>query len=581
MAHSLSLITTFLLLLAAALGGGAIAVRLKFPSIVGYIAGGILVGNTLSRGFDHQLIALIAEAGVTLLLFTLGVEFSFHRLKRILHAISWPAIAQMVITLLVVLLCLIALKISFIPALFLSSAAALSSTAIVVKILSERGELDSVPGELATGWLVIQDLAVVPILILLTAVAGVTAGEGSVISVMGTMLLAMVKAGILITVILYLGSRGVPALLATVAGYRNREFFLLTTIGIVFFVGLLTYAVGLSVSLGAFLAGLLVAETSQNHAVFAEIRPLRDLFAVVFFVSLGMSLPVSALVSSLPAMMVMTLAVIIVKGGSIYTLLRFLGYHRKTAFLVGVYLTQVSEFGFVIAGTGMTIGALSESQSSLLVAVTFITILLSSPMISRGHQFYYFVHNFTKRFPSFFRTRVDEQNAGDSTSDGGKEGYPIRDHVVVCGYGRVGRYIGRALQMSGIPFLVVDYNQHTLAGLRSAGIQTVYGDPADKDVLDYAQIDYAKSLVIAIPDRHTQEMVIGNALSLNRRIKIICRTHHEEDQRHLKSLGVQTLVQPEFEAALTIVTKLLTDFNIPDEEIAGKMSRLKIEHGIG
>ena len=577
MSHSLSLITTFLLLLSAALGGGAIAVRLKLPSIVGYIAGGILVGNIFSGGFDHRLLSMIAEAGVTLLLFTLGVEFSFHRLKRILHAISWPAIAQMVITLLVVLLSLIALKISFIPALFLSSAAALSSTAIVVKLLSERGELDSVPGELATGWLVIQDLAVVPILILLSAVSGASGHEGTVMAVMGAVLLAMIKAGILVTVVLYLGSRGVPALLNTVAGFRNREFFLLTTIGIVFFVGLLTYAVGLSVSLGAFIAGLLVAETSQNHAVFAEIRPLRDLFAVVFFVSLGMALPVSALLSSLPAILVMTLAVVVIKGGSIYTLLRFLGYHRKTAFLVGIYLTQVSEFGFVIAGTGVSLGALNESQSSLLVAVTFITILISSPMISRGHEVYYFVRSLTRRFPKLFRDKTEEAALGGNADNG----YPIRDHVVICGYGRVGRYIGRALQMSSIPFLVVDYNQHTLAGLRGAGIQTVYGDPADKDVLDFAQVDYAKSIVIAIPDRHTQEMVIGNALSLNRRIKIICRTHHEEDQRHLKSLGVQTIVQPEFEAALFIVSKLLSDFNIPESEMAGKMSRLKIEHGIG
>ena len=581
MSHSLSLITTFLLLLAAALGVGAIAVRLKLPSIVGYIAGGILVGNTLAQGFDHQLITLIAEAGVTLLLFTLGVEFSFHRLKRILHAISWAAIAQMVITFLVVLLCLIALKISFIPALFLSSAAALSSTAIVVKLLSERGELDSVPGELATGWLVVQDLAVVPILIVLSAIAGVSSGEGTVISVVGTIVLAMLKAGLLVLSVLYLGSRGVPALLATVAGFRNREFFLLTTIGIVFFVGLLTYAVGLSVSLGAFLAGLLVAETSQNHAVFAEIRPLRDLFAVVFFVSLGMALPIGALVTSLPVIIVMTLSVVFIKGGSIYTLLRFLGYHRKTAFLVGIYLTQVSEFGFVIAGAGMALGALSESQSALLVAVTFITILLSSPMISRGHELYYFVHTLTRRFPKLFRDKAEEAMSGGSASGAGAPGYPIRDHVVVCGYGMVGRYIGRALQMSSVPFLVVDYNQHTLAGLRNAGIQTVYWDPADKDVLNFAQVNVAKSLVIAIPDRHTQEMVIGNALSLNRRIKIICRTHHEEDQRHLKSLGVQTLVQPEFEAALSIVTKLLTDYGIPQDEIAGKMSRLKIEHGIG
>lgn len=573
MEHSLSLITTFLLLLAAALGGGAIAVRLKLPSIVGYIAGGILVGNVFPQGFDHRLITMIAEAGVTLLLFTLGVEFSFHRLKRILHAVAWPAIGQIVITLFIVMLALIALKTPFIPALFLSSAAALSSTAIVVKLLSERGELDSVPGELSTGWLVVQDLAVVPILILLSAFSSVSSGEGTVISVLGVIAFAMLKAGLLILAVLYLGSRGVPKLLGAVAGFKNRELFLLTTIGIVFLVGLLTYAVGLSVSLGAFLAGLLVAETSQNHAVFAEIRPLRDLFAVVFFVSLGMALPVAALVSSLPVIFVMTIAVIVVKGGSIYTLLRFLGYHRKTAFLVGIYLTQVSEFGFIIAGMGIALGALSEAQSSLLVAVTFITILISSPLISNGHKAYYFVHNFLKKIPKTFRDKEEEVPRD--------EGYPIQDHVVICGYGRVGKYIGRALQMSNVPFLVVDYNQHTLAGLRGSGIQTVYGDPADKDVLDYAQVDLAKSIVIAIPDRHTQEMVIGNALSLNRRIKIICRTHHEEDQRHLKSLGVQTVIQPEFEAALTIVNKLLNDFGVPPEEMAGKMSRLKIEHGIG
>jgi CPA2 family monovalent cation:H+ antiporter-2 len=573
MEHSLSLITTFLLLLSAALGGGAIAVQLRLPSIVGYIAGGILVGNVFPQGFDHRLITMIAEAGVTLLLFTLGVEFSFHRLKRILHAVAWPAIGQIVITLFIVMLALIALKTPFIPALFLSSAAALSSTAIVVKLLSERGELDSVPGELSTGWLVVQDLAVVPILILLSAISSVSSGEGAVLSVLGAIAFAMLKAGILIVAVLYLGSRGVPKLLGAVAGFKNRELFLLTTIGIVFLVGLLTYVVGLSVSLGAFLAGLLVAETSQNHAVFAEVRPLRDLFAVVFFVSLGMALPISSLVSSLPVIVVMTLAVIVVKGGSIYTLLRFLGYHRKTAFLVGIYLTQVSEFGFIIAGMGIALGALSEPQSSLLVAVTFITILISSPLISNGHKAYYFVHNFLKRIPKTFRDKEE-----DTPRD---EGYPIRDHVVICGYGRVGKYIGRALQMSNVPFLVVDYNQHTLASLRGAGIQTVYGDPADKDVLDYAQVDLAKSVVIAIPDRHTQEMIIGNALSLNRRIKIICRTHHEEDQRHLKSLGVQTVIQPEFEAALTVVNKLLHDFGVPPEEMAGKMSRLKIEHGIG
>lgn len=571
MSSNISLITTFLLLLAAAIGGGAIAVRLKLPSIVGYIAGGILVGNVLSHYIDHSVVGLVSEAGVTLLLFTLGVEFSFHKLRRILHAVSWPAIAQITLTICIVMLLLVFLKIAIIPSLFLASAAALSSTAIIVKLLSERGELDSVPGELATGWLVVQDLAVVPILILLSAVSG-EMKNGAIVGILITIFFALLKSGILIGLILYLGGKGIPRLLSLVALFRNRELFLLTTIGIVFFVGLVTATVGLSVPLGAFLAGLLVAETSQNHAVFAEIRPLRDLFAVVFFVSLGLSLPIGAFITSWSIILILTLSVICLKGGLIYILLRFVGYHKKTSFLVGMYLTQISEFGFIIAGTGLAMGALNETQSAILIAVTFITIMISSPMIVNGHKIYYAMKGVMSRFPKIFHDKAEEVLKD--------EGVTMYDHVVICGYGRVGRYIGRALEMSNIPFLVVDYNQSTLRQLQGNGIRTVYGDPADKDVLDYAQVDHAKSIVIAIPDRHTQEMVIGNALSLNRRIKIICRTHYESDQPRLKSLGVQTIVQPEFEAALTIINKLFNDFGVPDEEISGKMSRLKIEHGM-
>ncbi len=570
-----SLITTFLLLLAAALGGGVIAIRFRLPSILGYIAGGIVVGSLLPGFFDHQLVEMVAQSGVTLLLFALGIEFSFHKLKRILHVIAYPAVGQILLTFFAILIVLLFFRISFVPALYLGAAAALSSTAIVVKLLSERGELESVPGEVATGWLVVQDLAVVPILILLAAVSGTNAGTATIWSSLGTVTVAVVKAGAVLAAVLYLGRHGIPKLLTVVSGFRNRELLLLTTIGIVFFVGLITYAVGLSIALGAFLAGLLVAETSQNHAVFAEIRPLRDLFAVIFFVSLGMSLPVSSLVSVWPVVLTLTVCVVVLKGLIVFGLLRFMGYHRKTAFLVGLYLTQVSEFGFILARAGMAAGVLSELHATILIAVTFLTIMISAPLISRSHDVYYGFSALMRRFPKFFRD-LDIEHAFPKDT-----GYPIRDHVVLCGYGRVGRYIGRALQMAGVPFLVVDYNQTALKSLKESGIQTVYGDPADKEVLDYAQVDLARAIVVAIPDRHTQEMVIGNAVSLNRKIKIICRTHHEEDQRHLKSLGVATVVQPEFEAALTIVGRLLNEFGVPDEEIAGKMSRLKIEHGAG
>lgn len=574
--NSLSLITTFLLLLAAAIGGGVIAMRFRLPSILGYIAGGIIVGTLLPGSVDHHLVSMISEGGITLLLFALGIEFSFHKLRRILRIIAWPAIAQIFVAFIVILVVLLFLNVPFVPAVYLSAAAALSSTAIVVKLLSERGELDSVPGELATGWLVVQDLAVVPILILLSAVSTNATAAISFGSSIGMVVVAMTKAGATLVLILYLGRYGIPRILSSVAAFRNRELLMLTTIGIVFFVGLMTYAVGLSIALGAFLAGLLVAETSQNHAVFAEIRPLRDLFVVVFFVSLGMSLPVSAVLSAWPIVLVLTVSVVVVKGWIIYGLLRYMRYHRKTAFTVGLYLTQMSEFGFVLAGAGVASRALSDGYAAMLIAVTFLSIMISAPLISRSHSVYYWFSKSMKRFPKFFgeQRQEDEQSLA-------KEGYPIRDHVVICGYGRVGRYIGRALQMAGVPFLVVDYNQAVLKVLKGSGVLTVYGDPADLEVLDFAQVDFAKAVVVAIPDRHTQELVIGNVLSLNRRVKIICRTHHEEDQRHLKSLGVHTVIQPEFEAALTIVGRLLAEFGVSDTEIAGKVSRLKIEHGIG
>jgi CPA2 family monovalent cation:H+ antiporter-2 len=331
---------------------------------------------------------------------------------------------------------------------------------------------------------------------------------------------------------------------------------------------------GLSAAIGAFIAGLLISETSQNHAIFAEVRPLRDLFAVVFFVSLGMALPISIFISSGVTLVVLTIAVIVVKWVVVMGLMRFLGYHRKTAFLVAVGLIPMSEFGFIIASQGLAIHAITSGDYALIVSLTFLTILLSAPLTSQGQGLYYWLQGaLGGRWPTLFHTKGEAAIL--------KEELPYRDHIVICGYGRVGRYIGRALELSGIPFVVVDYNNATIAKLKEKGIPVVYGDPADKDVLDYAQVDYARAIIIAIPDRHTQELIIGNAQTLNRHIKIICRTHHEEDQKDLKALGVDAVVQPEFEAAISIIERLLPHYGVSGDDMAGKISRLKIEHGAG
>lgn len=571
--NSLSLITTLLLILSAAIGGGVIARRFKLPMLVGYITGGVLIGNLLPAFASRPVLDMLAEGGITLLLFTLGIEFSFHRLRKVLGTIAWAAAAQIVLTIFIFLFLFLTFGLGFLASIVFAAAASLSSTAVVVKILSEKGELETLPGEVATGWLIIQDLSVVPLMLILPAIVAVGESGASAGGISLSILASLVKSGVVVTIVVYLGRHGVPKLLSAVSQIRSRELFLLVVVGIVFFAALISYAVGLSAAVGAFLAGLLIAETSQNHAVFSEIRPLRDLFSVVFFVSLGLLLPASVMLSSWPKLLGLTVAIMTIKWFIVMGLARFMGYHRKTAFAVAISLTQMSEFGFILAKEGLGLHALTSDQYVLLVALVFLTIFVSSPIIANTHGVYNQFRGLLARFPKIFPEREETFIQ--------TQGLPMENHVVICGYGRVGSYIGRALEMAGIQFVVVDYNSSTISSLREKGIVTVYGDPGDKDVLDYAQVDLARAVVIAIPDRHTQELVISNVHSLNRRIRIICRTHHEEDQRHLKSLGVHTIVQPEFEAALSIVEKLLTDFGVAVDDISGKVSRLKIEHGLG
>lgn len=573
--HSITTITTLLLVFGSAIVGGIIAKRFRLPALIGYIGSGVVFGNALTSGIDETLLTRIADAGVTLLLFTLGVEFSFYRLKNALGAVAWAAIAQILISLLVFVLFFLWLGFGFLPALYVAVAASLSSTAIVVKVLSERGELETVPGELTTAWLVVQDLAVVPLMIMLPAlVSAQAAGAISLTSVLWTISISLLKSMLVLGVIWYLGRRGIPRLLNLVASFDSREIFLLSTIGIVFLAAVSSYAFGLSAAIGAFIAGLLISETSQNHAIFSEIRPLRDLFAVVFFVTLGMVLPLSDIAGSIGLLLLVSALVMVVKWFLVFGLTRYLGNHRKTAFIAAIALTQMSEFGFIIAREGVEHGALGRERYVFLVALTFVTMLAGTMSLSHVHNLYYWFYKTLGRFlPKLFTTKHELSP--------NREELAFRDHIVICGYGRVGKYIGRALEMAEVPYVVVDYNHATVQDLKKHGVSVIYGDPADKDVLDYAQVDLARAMVIAIPDRHTQEMIIGNAQTLNRRIRIICRTHHEEDQKWLKSLGVTSIVQPEFEAALSVINKLLTDLGVSAEDIAGKVSRLKIEHGLG
>lgn len=573
--HSISLIITLFMVFISAIVGGVIAQKLKQPALLGYIASGVIFGSLFNPSIDHDFLQRIADVGVALLLFTIGIEFSFHRLRKVLKVVAWATILQIAITIFVSLILFQALGFGFISSVYIAVATALSSTAIVVKVLSQKGELETVHGELAMGWLVVQDLSVIPLMIILPALLSIQSGQSVELStIVSTVGMSILESVIALVAIVFLGRKGMSTILNVAARGTNKEILLLSTIGVVFLSAIITFSLGLSAAIGAFIAGLLISETSQNHAIFSEVRPLRDLFAVIFFVSIGMALPLSYIVKSFPMLLGISLVLMILKWFLGFGLTRYLGNHRKTAFLVALAITQMSEFGFILAREGVSTGALSNDTYTFLVALTFTTMFIGTAVFAQGNSVYYwFYKTLGKYLPKLFPLKHDLVHE--------KEELQFSNHIVICGYGRVGKYIGRALEMAKIPYVVVDYNQATVSQLRLKGVQVVYGDPADKDVLDYAQVDYAKAVIIAIPDRHTQELIISNAQTLNRHIKIICRTHHEEDQNYLKSLGVQILVQPEFEAALSVINKLLPEFGVSPDDISGKISRLKIEHGLG
>jgi len=574
--HSVSLVTTLLLIFFAAVVGGFTAHALKVPLLLGYIFMGIIFGNTVSRFIDTSFLHLISDVGVTLLLFALGVELSFDRLKTVMGRVFWAAFFQMVlVTSFLFLLLFGILGMSVLPSLFIAIAGSISSSVVIVKILFEKGEMNTMPGEILTSWLVIQDLAVIPIMILIPALTGIyTSGSATVATTIFVIALQLIKAGIAVFFVLFFGKTGVPFVLNQVARLGSREVYLISTITIVFLSALTAYMFGLSAGLGAFIAGLIISRTNQNHMVFSEIRPLRDIFATVFFVSLGMSISLTTIGFIWPVLVGMTCVIVFIKFIAVYLLNRYLGYHPKTAFLVGLGLIPMSEFGFILAKEGVSLGALSSQDFILCIFLVVATIAVSAPCILHGQALYY-------RVKRFFGDRMYIFAGRRAVKNEIIEELPFKNHVVICGYGRVGKYVGRALEMAGIPLIVVDYNHSTVSTVKSKGITVVYGDPADRDVLDKAQVDFARAIIIAIPDRHTQELIIGHALTLNKNIQIICRSHHEEDQNRLKSLGVQIVVQPEFEASLSIIHRLLPEYGIVSDELAGKISRLKIEHGAG
>jgi CPA2 family monovalent cation:H+ antiporter-2 len=551
--------------------GGAIMTKLKLPRMLGYIVSGMALG-VLTKGTADQFLSNVAQIGLILLLFTIGLETNVNKLRRFGKLLLGVGLSQMMLTTLVFFSLIMLRGTTMLEAFIIAFAFSLSSTALVSKIIQEKGEEDSLMGSLTLGILILQDLMVIPFMIFLSSLG---AGSGP-LDILSDIVKTTGKTIFILAAMYVVGQKLAPFVFSKTAHLSKELLNLLTILTIVSAVFMFTY-LGLSPAIAAFAAGVIIGGTMEHYQIFSQMRPLRDLFTILFFVVMGATLDVSQLFVQLPATILFVTVAMVLKFIIVDALFTYFKFHSKTAFSGALMLSQIGEFAFVVLKQSQVGGIVSNDTYYFAIAATLITITVSPILIDHKDRMYAAIRKFIRaRLPAvdhYIAHRLDSEPAHIDVLS-------LKNHVVICGYGRVGSYIGRALTLANVPFIAIDYNAQIVEEQKKKGVNIIYGDPSDIDILDFAETDHAAMLVSAVPDLFSQEMIVLNAKILNPKVTILSRIAVDAYRQRIKDLGAEVVVQPEFEAALSIVKKVLVAFNMPKKDILGKVKRLKIEHGM-
>jgi len=542
-----------LIVLVTAIAGGILARWLKLPIILGYLVGGIAIGP---YGFglvhDTETIDSLATIGVVLLLFTIGLEFSLKEVLRIGKIAVVGGIAQILLTAAAGLGLGKFVGLSLPGAVAFGFIIALSSTMVVLKLLMERGELDTTQGRIMLGILLVQDLSVVPMMVIMPAMGG---GVGELWASLG---IAVLKAVIFLGVMLVLGIWVLPWFLGKVAGQRSRELFLLTVVVLCLAAAFGTYFFGLSAAFGAFVAGLLISQSGFARQAFADIVPLRDTFAALFFVSLGMLANLHFIGGNLATVAMVVVMIMGIKFIICSVITRLFSYGHKTVLMVGTGLIQIGEFSFILAMMGVESGILSEYLYSLTVAAAIITMLLTPFMMSLSSFVYRWLSQ-KKWFAQQLAGRVDPEWLEWELE--------LSRHAVICGYGAIGSRVAEILERQKFSYLVIELDPQIISRLRARGIPCIYGDASNPEILAHAHLNKARVLVCTIPDYVAVELTARNALKINPRLDIVTRVCRDTDAELLKGIGVKELVMPVFEGSLEMIRHTLHRFGLTGTEI--------------
>jgi monovalent cation:H+ antiporter-2, CPA2 family len=539
------LIVDLVTVLAAASVGGLLAAGLRLPVILGYLLGGIVVGPS-GLGLIKELIQVetLAQFGVAFLLFALGVEFSLAQLKKV-QAISLGG-GGLQILLTIALTAILSFGVGWvttpIQGVFLGAILSLSSTAVVLRSLIEGNELDSIHGQVTLGILIVQDLALGLMLAVLPALNSPAEVLG--LAVVKALLVTALFAGGAIVAGIWL----IPPLLRAVASTESRELFVLSVIVLCLGIALLTEHLGLSIEMGAFVAGLMISEVEYADQTLAYVEPLRDVFATLFFASIGMLIDPVFLWEHLELILGLVALVMLGKFLIVVPLVQLFRYPLRVAIITGLGLAQIGEFSFVLASEGQKLGLVSRQVYLLILGTTAVTLMIT-PFLLKATPL---VFKLMETVP-ILKTWLNQTDIPQEISD---SVVPC-DRVIVCGFGRIGQNIVNLLQAKGYQMLVIEQSEAKLQILRDRGIPYIYGNCASPLVLEKAGVEKARSMAIVTGDAMSTRLCLQRAIALAPDLDIVARASKDADIDSLYQLGAKEVVHPEFEASLELSTHLL------------------------
>ncbi len=530
--------------------------RLKIPALVGMLLTGVLCGpHGLGLVRSAHDVEILSEIGVILLLFTIGLELSLADLTRLRRPVFLGGGAQMLLTWLVFdgLATFAGLEPD--TCVFVGMLAALSSTAIVLKTLQERTEMEAPHGRVSLGILIFQDLLAVPMMLFVPLLAGKSFGFSS------SVLLMAGKGALILTLLVVLSRKLMPPLMLSIVRTRSRELFLLTALGICMAVSLLTASLGLSLSLGAFLAGLLLSGSDYRESVHEAVLPFKDVFTSLFFISIGMLLNISVAIEHLPEILGSASLLLAIKAllAGVATLV--LGYPTRIAVLVGLALCQVGEFSFILAKAGFSQGVITEHFYQLFLAASILTMVLAPFLIALAPRAASVVCRLTRA--------CDMPAAAPKPS--------LTDHLIILGFGAGGRQLARAARAGGIPYVILEMNPDTVRKESKKGEPIVFGDASKPGVLRHVGVREAKALAVVISDAAAARRAVEVARTENPALYIVARTRFNSEIKALLDIGANDVIAEEFEASLVVFARVLGKFMVPRDDIERMAQEIRRE----